>query len=41
MFRVNIENEVFCLSIGEIVGEWKLVVKYFHEQDALKFIQLF
>lgn len=21
MFWVNIENEVFCLSIGEIVGE--------------------
>jgi len=24
MFWVNIENEVFCLSIREIVGEWKL-----------------
>lgn len=25
MFWVSIENEVFCLSIGEIVGEWKLL----------------
>lgn len=25
MLWVNIENKVFCLSVSEMVGEWKLL----------------